>query len=119
MAEENKTKYHAVEDWMLTDMNLNTIANFKIYFIIRKFTLSGKIGKCVLSLNDFAKQTALSKPSIIEAIKELSEMGYITIEKDGQKNVYKSLEISSKTSKETLLVKKDNQSKDLTSKKVY
>lgn len=110
MAEEKKMKYHAVEDWMIKDPFFNAGARFKIYLIIRKYTLAGKIGKCVYSLSDLEERTGLRRPVICRSLQELKDNGYITIEKDGQKNTYKSIEKINETSNKSLLVTKSDYS---------
>lgn len=97
MAEEKEKKtpkrhYRDVEPWMLKDQFFNAGARFKIYIIIRSFTLLGKTGKCFYSLSDFEENTGLQRRVIGRAIQDLQENGYITIEKDGQRNTYKSVE---------------------------
>ena len=94
MAEEKekKARYHAIEDWMLKDSFFNAGARFKIYIIIRNFTVSAKTGKCYYSLSDFESKAGLQHRVVCRALQELQENGYIIIEKDGQKNTYKSIE---------------------------
>lgn len=104
MGEEKKTRYHTIEDWMLKDPFFNAGARFKIYIIIRSFTLSSKNEKCFYSLSDFEGRTGLRRPVICRTLQELKNDGYISIEKDGQRNYYTSIEKINETSHKSLLV---------------
>ena len=111
MAEEKEKKvpkrhYRDVEPWMLKDQFFNAGARFKIYVIIRSFTILGKTGKCFYSLSDFEENTGLQRRVIGRAIQDLQENGYIVIEKDGQRNTYKSLEKINETRDKMSLDKK-------------
>lgn len=117
MGEEKKTRYHAIEDWMLKDPFFNAGARFKIYIIIRRYTLAGKIGKCVYSLSDFEDSTGLRRPVICRSLQELKDNGYISIEKDGQRNYYTSIEKINKTSNKSLLVTNSDYSGEIASHK--
>lgn len=66
--------------------NLNPKDQF-IYAVIKSFQ-NGKTGECFPSLQKIAERGGTSIPTVRECLKKLVDAGYITIKRDGRKNVY-------------------------------
>jgi len=93
---KNKLRYLRKEGWFLgfqrffinlaMDREL-THADFKVLsYLLGIMDFENFV---MVSINEIAKQTGLSKPTVIKSLKKLRDKGIILIEKYGRRNCYK------------------------------
>ena len=72
----------------MTETKDLTPKDLLIYVCIKKF-MNGVTKECWPSLETISEVSGVTKPTISKSITKLKELGYLTVRKEGRKNVYK------------------------------
>ena len=85
---ENKPQQHVQLPNNMTASGDLTPKDLLIYVSIKRY-MNNETRKAFPSLETIMKHSSSSKPTVRKCIESLKQKGYITVEKEGRKNVYK------------------------------